>query len=57
MQWMQVTYGLATATEVAYYSYIYAVVDVQHFQKVTSYTRAVTLFGKGRIFTVGQHFT
>ena len=54
MQLMQVTYGLAGATEIAYYSYIYAMVDVQHFQKVSSYTRAVTLFGRGVSGILGQ---
>ena len=39
MQAMQFTYGIATSTEVAYYTYIYAKVDPKHFQKVTSFTR------------------
>ena len=32
---MQFTYGIATSTEVAYYSYIYAKVDSNKYQKVT----------------------
>ncbi|XP_066932826.1 thiamine transporter 1-like [Clytia hemisphaerica] len=47
MQIMQMTYGLASATEVAYYSYIYALVDREHYQKVSSYTRLAVLAGKG----------
>ena len=46
MQFMQFTYGLATATEVAYYSYIYAVVETERYQKVTSYTRSAVLSGR-----------
>ena len=42
---MQFTYGIATSTEVAYYSYIYAKVDSDKYQKVTSFTRVATLLG------------
>ena len=40
---MQFTYGIATSTEVAYYSYIYAKVETDKYQKVTSFTRVATL--------------
>ncbi|XP_051839354.1 thiamine transporter 2 [Antechinus flavipes] len=43
MQIVEFFYGLVTATEVAYYSYIYSVVSVEHYQKVTSYCRSITL--------------
>ena len=43
---MQVIYGIATSTEVAYFTYIYAKVDTQHFQKVTSFTRVALLLGR-----------
>ena len=43
MQAMQVAYGLATSTEVAYYTYIYAKVEPRHFQKITSFTRQEAL--------------
>ena len=43
MQLMQFFYGIATSTEVAYYSYIYAKVDSDKYQKVTSFTRVATL--------------
>ncbi len=46
MQAMQVAYGVATATEVAYYTYIYAKVEPRHFQKITSYTRVAILMGR-----------
>ena len=54
MQVMQMTYGLATATEIAYYSYIYAMVDEEHFQRVSSYTRAVLLFSRSFSGILGQ---
>ena len=36
---MQFTYGIATSTEVAYYTYIYAKVPKSDYQQVTSFTR------------------
>lgn len=54
MQWMQVAYGVATATEIAYYSYIYVTVSVIHFKKVTSYVRAVRLFGQAMAGIIAQ---
>ncbi|XP_075420717.1 thiamine transporter 1 isoform X1 [Tenrec ecaudatus] len=49
IQFLEFFYGIATATEIAYYSYIYSVVDLSMYQKVTSYCRSATLVG----FTVG----
>ncbi|XP_020373895.1 thiamine transporter 2-like [Rhincodon typus] len=43
MQFLEFFFGTASATEVAYYSYIYSVVSAEHYQKVTSYCRSVTL--------------
>ena len=43
---MQVTYGVATATEVAYFAYIYANVSGEWYQQVTSFTRAALLLGR-----------
>lgn len=54
MQFMQFAYGVATGAEVAYYSYIYAVVSHEHYQKVTSYTRAAVLTGRMTSGVVGQ---
>ena len=39
-------YGVATSTEVAYFTYIYARVPAEHYQAVTSFTRAALLFGR-----------
>uniref|UniRef100_A0A4X1UYX4 Thiamine transporter 1 n=1 Tax=Sus scrofa TaxID=9823 RepID=A0A4X1UYX4_PIG len=50
IQFLEFFYGIATATEIAYYSYIYSVVDLSMYQKVTSYCRSATLVG----FTVGS---
>ena len=54
MQFMQVAYGFATGTEVAYYSYIYALVPTEHFQKVTGYLRGAVLLGRFMAGFIGQ---
>lgn len=54
MRWMQVAYGVATATEVAYFSYIYTAVAVGRFKQVTSCVRAVRLFGQSMAGFIGQ---
>ncbi|KAF5902951.1 thiamine transporter 1-like, partial [Clarias magur] len=43
MQFLEFFFGIATATEIAYYSYIYSVVEPAHYQKVTGFCRSVTL--------------
>ncbi|GAA6221591.1 thiamine transporter 1-like [Lates japonicus] len=50
MQAMQFFYGVVTASEVAYFSYIYSVVDLKRYRKATSYSRSVQLLG----YTVGS---
>ncbi|XP_062982982.1 thiamine transporter 1 isoform X2 [Elgaria multicarinata webbii] len=50
IQFLEFFYGLVTATEIAYYSYIYSVVDLNLYQKVTSYCRSAALVG----YTVGS---
>uniref|UniRef100_UPI00398EB147 solute carrier family 19 member 3b n=1 Tax=Pristiophorus japonicus TaxID=55135 RepID=UPI00398EB147 len=50
MRYLQFNNGLVSATEVAYYSYIYSIVDAEHYQKVTSYCRSITLIA----YTVGS---
>ncbi|XP_030072736.1 thiamine transporter 2 isoform X1 [Microcaecilia unicolor] len=50
MQILEFFYGMVTATDVAYYAYIYSVVSSDHYQRVTSYCRSITLVG----FTVGS---
>jgi len=46
MQFMQVSYGIATSTEVAYFTYIYAQVPGEFYQQVTSFTRSALLLGR-----------
>ncbi|VVC39411.1 Hypothetical protein CINCED_3A006075 [Cinara cedri] len=43
---VEILYGIFDATEVAYSTYIYSVVNVKYYQKVTSYTRAAFLIGR-----------
>ncbi|XP_045151681.1 thiamine transporter 2 [Echinops telfairi] len=43
MQVVEFFFGMVTATEVAYYAYIYSVVSPEHYQKVSSYCRSITL--------------
>ncbi|XP_006861994.1 PREDICTED: thiamine transporter 2 [Chrysochloris asiatica] len=50
MQAVEFFYGMVTATEVAYYAYIYSVVSPEHYQKVSSYCRSITLVA----YTVGS---
>uniref|UniRef100_A0AAQ4QB17 Solute carrier family 19 member 3a n=1 Tax=Gasterosteus aculeatus aculeatus TaxID=481459 RepID=A0AAQ4QB17_GASAC len=50
MQAMQFFYGVVMASEVAYFSYIYSVVDLERYRKATSYSRSVQLLG----YTVGS---
>lgn len=50
LQIVQLLYGTFMATEVAYYTYIYAKVEREEYQKVTGFTRAATLTGR---FTAG----
>ncbi|KAM3857257.1 thiamine transporter 1 [Diretmus argenteus] len=54
MQLLEFFYGLATATDVAYYSYIYSVVEPAQYQRVTGYCRSVTLFGSAAGSLAGQ---
>jgi thiamine transporter 2/3 len=54
MQFMQFAYGIATATEIAYYSYIYAVVPNKQYKKVTSLTRMAVLLGRTIGWYAGQ---
>lgn len=50
MQAVQFTYSLVTACEVAYFSYIYSVVDFKFYLKATSFCRTAQLLG----YTVGS---
>ncbi|XP_060098229.1 thiamine transporter 2 [Heteronotia binoei] len=54
MQLVEFIFGMVTATEVAYYAYIYSVVSVDHYQKVTSYCRSITLISTTAASLLGQ---
>jgi thiamine transporter 2/3 len=51
---MEVFYGFFMAAEVAYYTYIYAQVDREHYQQVTSHTRTAYLLGRALSGIVSQ---
>uniref|UniRef100_A0A673KH82 Solute carrier family 19 member 3a n=1 Tax=Sinocyclocheilus rhinocerous TaxID=307959 RepID=A0A673KH82_9TELE len=50
MQAMQFTYGVVTSCDIAYFTYLYSVVELKHYQKATSYCRTAQLLG----YTVGS---
>ncbi|XP_019636558.1 PREDICTED: thiamine transporter 2-like [Branchiostoma belcheri] len=54
MQIAQVVYGLATATETVYFSYIYVIVEDDYYQKATGYVRCTTLLGQFLASTISQ---
>lgn len=54
MQLVEFAFGVATASDVAYYAYIYSVVEPAHYQRVTGYCRSVTLFGSAAGSLMGQ---
>lgn len=54
MQLMQIVYGIATATEVGYYAYIYSAVPLEYYERLTGPVRAVVLFGRSVSYFLGQ---
>ncbi|KAH1004478.1 thiamine transporter 1 [Dendroctonus ponderosae] len=54
LQILEGFYGAFAACEVAYFTYIYAKVDKQYYQLVTSYTRAAILMGRFFSGLLGQ---
>uniref|UniRef100_A0A4W5KKS4 Solute carrier family 19 member 2 n=1 Tax=Hucho hucho TaxID=62062 RepID=A0A4W5KKS4_9TELE len=54
MQLLEFFFGLATATDIAYYSYIYSVVKPAQYQRVTGYCRSITLLGSAAGSLAGQ---
>ncbi|VDM78781.1 unnamed protein product [Strongylus vulgaris] len=54
MQIMQISFGLASASEIAYFSYIYAVVDEKEYRRCTSYIRTAALIGKLLAYGIAQ---
>ncbi|GMS78499.1 hypothetical protein PENTCL1PPCAC_674 [Pristionchus entomophagus] len=53
-QIIEVLYGAASATEVAYFAYIYVVVDRSMFKRATSISRAALQAGKFTSYTIAQ---
>nr|CAD7429829.1 unnamed protein product [Timema monikensis] len=53
---VEVLYGLFMATEVAYFTYMYALVDKEHYQQVTSHTRTAYLLGRSISGVLAQLF-
>lgn len=53
-KFMDICYGLATATEIAYYSYLFAMVSEEHYKVITSLTRAAILLGRFVAYLTGQ---
>lgn len=54
LQLAEVFYGTYLATEVAYFTYIYAKVEREHYSKVTSHTKAAILCGRFIAGSSGQ---
>uniref|UniRef100_A0A0K0DJ51 Thiamine transporter 2 n=1 Tax=Angiostrongylus cantonensis TaxID=6313 RepID=A0A0K0DJ51_ANGCA len=53
-QIVEVFYGFATATEIAYFAYIYVKVSKEEFKKVTTYVRGALLLGRFSSYAIGQ---
>lgn len=54
MQAMQFTYGVVTSCDVAYFTYLYSVVELKHYLKATSYCRTAQLLGNTVGSVLGQ---
>ncbi|CAG9769038.1 unnamed protein product [Ceutorhynchus assimilis] len=54
LQILEFFYGAFAACEVAYFTYIYAKVDKEYYQQVTSHTRAAILAGRSISGILGQ---
>ena len=54
MQWMQIAYGVASASEVAFFAYIYLAVPDIRYKIVTSLLRAFRLLGQSGSSAVAQ---
>ncbi|VDI43263.1 solute carrier family 19 (thiamine transporter), member 2/3 [Mytilus galloprovincialis] len=54
MKFMQITFGLVSATEVAYYAYLFAMISSDRYKIITSFTRAATLAGRFAAYLTGQ---
>ncbi|CEF60747.1 Reduced folate carrier family and Major facilitator superfamily domain, general substrate transporter-containing protein [Strongyloides ratti] len=47
-------YGIASASEIAFFAYIYAILDKEQYQKLTTWTRAATMGGRTTGYIVAQ---
>ncbi|KAM4566775.1 solute carrier family 19 member 3b [Odontesthes bonariensis] len=54
MTFLQVNYAVVTSTEVAYFSYIYSIIPVEHYQRATGYLRSAMLVGYTFGASLGQ---
>ncbi|XP_026106912.1 thiamine transporter 2-like [Carassius auratus] len=54
MQAIQFTSGLVTSCDVAYFTYLYSVVELKHYLKATSYCRTAQLLGNTAGSVLGQ---
>uniref|UniRef100_A0A3Q1HDY2 Solute carrier family 19 member 3b n=1 Tax=Anabas testudineus TaxID=64144 RepID=A0A3Q1HDY2_ANATE len=54
MTFLQVSLYMVTSTEVAYFSYIYSVIPVEHYQRATGYLRSAMLVGYTFGASLGQ---
>ncbi|XP_010862328.2 thiamine transporter 1 [Esox lucius] len=54
MQFLEFFFGLATAADIAYFSFIYSVVEPAQYQRVTGYCRSITLLGSAAGSLTGQ---
>ncbi|XP_019741564.1 thiamine transporter 2 [Hippocampus comes] len=45
MVFLEIHYAVVTATEVAYFSYIYSAIPLENYQRATGYLRSAMLFG------------
>ncbi|TRY96748.1 hypothetical protein DNTS_009612, partial [Danionella cerebrum] len=54
MQAVQFTYGVVTSCDVAYFTYIYSMVELKHYLKATSYCRTAQLLGYTAGSVLGQ---
>uniref|UniRef100_A0A8C6HMH6 Thiamine transporter 2 n=1 Tax=Mus spicilegus TaxID=10103 RepID=A0A8C6HMH6_MUSSI len=54
MQTAEFFFGVVSATEIAYFAYIYSMVSPEHYQKVSSYCRSITLVAYTAGSVLGQ---
>uniref|UniRef100_A0A1I7TYK7 Thiamine transporter 2 n=1 Tax=Caenorhabditis tropicalis TaxID=1561998 RepID=A0A1I7TYK7_9PELO len=54
MQLLEMFYGWATATEIAYFSYIYVKVPKEEYKSATAFTRAALLVGRFLSYALAQ---